>query len=84
MTEINSRPQNPDRNQTHDLTPAVRSEGAYRARFQLTPEQAELLTDRYKAISSWYEAISGLHLDAFEPANIFVPNRWNHTPTENI
>ena len=83
MTEINGRPQNPDQNQTHNLTPAAKSESSRRARFRLTPEQAALLTDRYKAIDSWYEAISSLHLDAFEPANIFVPNRWDRTPTEN-
>ena len=84
MTEINDHPRNPDRNQTNNLTPAARSERANRARFRLTPEQAALLTNRYKAIDSWYEAISSLRLDAFEPANIFVPNRWNHTPTKNI
>ena len=84
MTEINDHPQNPDRNQTNNLTPAARSERASRARFRLTPEQAALLTDRYKVIDSWYEAISAIHLDTFEPANIFVPNKRNHTPKENI
>ena len=84
MTKINGRPQNPERNQIHDLTPAARSERASRARFRLTQEQAALLTERYKVIDSWYEAISAIHLDTFEPANIFVPNKWDHTPKENI